>query len=287
MLPAAEPRTANRAAAVADEGQPEHRGRLRLFDSHLHIIDPRFPLVPAGAAAGEHGWVPEPFTVGDYRARMAALSVDVVGGAVVSGSFQGLDQTYLCDALRRLGAGYVGVTQLPAAASDERILALDAVGVRAVRFNLRRGGSERLERLEDLARRVFDLAGWHVEVYVDGRDLADLRPRLLALPKVVVDHLGLSREGLEVLPGMVARGVRVKASGFGRVDFDVGPALRRIAAVEPSALLFGTDLPSTRAPRPFRPDDVDLLLDALGEQTGRRVLCDNAVALYRPFAPPA
>ncbi|MDP8977422.1 MAG: amidohydrolase family protein [Actinomycetota bacterium] len=272
---------------MADHRHLDNRRPPRLFDSHLHIIDPRFPLLSAAAGAGGPGWVPEPFTVADYRARMAALPLDVVGGAVVSGSFQGLDQSYLRDALGRLGAGYVGVTQLPATVPDERILALDAAGVRAVRFNLRRGGSERLERLEELAHRVFDLVGWHVEMYVDGRDLADLRSRLVALPAVVVDHLGLSREGLDVLPELVTHGVRVKASGFGRVDFDVGSALRRIAAVEPSALLFGTDLPSTRAPRPFRPADVDLVLDALGEQMGRRVLCDNAVALYRPPAPSA
>lgn len=247
-----------------------------MIDAHLHVIDPRFPLVP------NQGYVPPRFTVADYRSRVAGLGV--VGGAVVSGSFQGHDQTYLCSALAELGPGFVGVTQLPSCVPDERVLELHRAGVRAVRFNLRRGGSERLERLEKLAHRVFDLVGWHVEVYVDGRDLGELRSRLVTLPAVVVDHLGLSREGLDVLPELVSRGVRVKASGFGRVDFDVGAALRRIAAVEPSALLFGTDLPSTRAPRPFRPDDIDRVLDALGEQTGRRVLCDNAVALYRPSA---
>src|SRR5579864_5054221 len=132
------------------------------FDSHMHIIDPRFPLIP------NQGYVPAPFTVADYRARTAAF--DVAGGAVVSGSFQGFDQTYLVEALRRLGPTFVGVTQLPATVSDEEVLALDAAGVRAVRFNARRGGSESLEHLEDLGRRVHDLAGWHVELYVDSRD---------------------------------------------------------------------------------------------------------------------
>src|SRR3954447_26063794 len=94
-----------------------------LFDAHLHIIDPRFPLVP------NQGWLPDPFTTEDYLARVAALGV--VGGAVVSGSFQGFDQTYLREALRRLGPGFVGVTQLPATASDAEILDLAAAGVRA------------------------------------------------------------------------------------------------------------------------------------------------------------
>ena len=67
---------------------------MRIFDAHFHIIDPRFPLVP------NQGYLPEPFTVDDYRSR---VSVD--GGAVVSASFQAYDQTYLVDALRVSGRG--------------------------------------------------------------------------------------------------------------------------------------------------------------------------------------
>jgi predicted TIM-barrel fold metal-dependent hydrolase len=76
-----------------------------MFDSHLHVIDPRFPLVATS------GFTPTPFTVADYRARTAGLPI--AGGAVVSGSFQGADQTYLLDALRRLGPRFVGVTRMP------------------------------------------------------------------------------------------------------------------------------------------------------------------------------
>jgi predicted TIM-barrel fold metal-dependent hydrolase len=136
--------------------------------------------------------------------------------------------------------------------------------------------------LEELAHRVFDLAGWHVELYVDSRDLSDLEARLAALPKVSIDHLGLSAEGFEVLLRLVERGVRVKATGFGRVNLDVPAALQAICSIDPSALMFGTDLPSTRAKRPFAPDDVSLVLETLGEQLGRRVLHDNAVAFYAP-----
>jgi hypothetical protein len=45
------------------------------------------------------GYLPPSFTVQDYQDR--ALHISVVGGAVVSGSFQGFDQTYLLDALHR------------------------------------------------------------------------------------------------------------------------------------------------------------------------------------------
>jgi predicted TIM-barrel fold metal-dependent hydrolase len=243
-----------------------------IFDAHLHIIDSRFPLIP------NRGYLPESFTVSDYLSH--ATSLDITAGAVVSGSFQAFDQSYLIDALQNLGPRYVGVTQLPADVADAEIHRLAAAGVRAVRFNLHRGGSAELSDLEPLARRVHDLAGWHVELYADAAVLEDIFDRLVALPRVSVDHLGLSARGLPTLLRLVEKGVRVKATGFGRVDFAVAPVLQQIAAVDPGALMFGTDLPSTRAPRPFTPADIALVREALGPELARRALFDNAAAWY-------
>ncbi|SCX40837.1 Predicted metal-dependent hydrolase, TIM-barrel fold [Klenkia marina] len=246
---------------------------MRLFDAHLHVVDPAFPLVP------NQGFVPEPFTVADYRARVAGL--DVVGGAVVSGSFQAFDQTYLLAALERLGPGFVGVTQLPADVPDAEVLRLDAAGVRAVRVNLRRGGSAPAADLDRLARRVHELAGWHTELYVDARDLAELAPVLHALPQVSVDHLGLHAHGLPDLLRLVETGAVVKATGFGRVELDVADTVRQVLAVDPRALVTGTDLPSTRARRPFTDADLDLLVAAVPEEHRDAVLELNARRLYR------
>lgn len=73
---------------VANEGRVA--GLITVFDAHLHIVDPRFPLV------ANQGFVPEPFTCDDYRRRTAGFNV--IGGAVVAGSFQGDDQAWLLDA---------------------------------------------------------------------------------------------------------------------------------------------------------------------------------------------
>ena len=146
---------------------------MRVFDAHLHVVDPRFPLVPNA------GFVPEAFPVAAYRAETDRLGV--AGGAVVSGSFQAFDTAHLVDALDRLGGAFVGVAQLPA---------------------------------------------------------------------------------------------------------DVPDALRRLVEVNPEAVVFGTDLPSTRAPRPFSPADLRLVRDALDPEAAERVLWANAVALYRPRALP-
>lgn len=247
---------------------------VRIFDAHLHIIDAAFPLT------ANNGYLPETFTCDDYRSRMHGYSL--AGGAVVSGSFQGYDQTYLVAALKKLGPAFVGVTQLPATVSDEELLELNGAGIRAVRFNFMRGGSEQVKYLDSMARRVHELAGWHVELYVDSRDLPSLYGTLVALPAVSIDHLGLAGEGFGTLLKLAERGVRVKASGFGRVDFDVRPALMKLYAANPEALLFGTDLPSTRAPRPYEDSDVALVTEALGGEKAGEVLYGNALKFYHP-----
>lgn len=247
---------------------------IPVFDSHFHIIDRRFPLVP------NQGYLPDDFTCADYLARNAGIPL--AGGAIVSGSFQAMAQDYLVDALATLGPCFVGVTQLPAAVSDEEVLRLDAAGVRAVRFNIKRGGSEGIEHLEEMAKRVHALAGWHVELYVDSRELGELEATLLRLPAVSIDHLGLSAGGFKRLLSLVEKGVRVKATGFGRVDFEVRQALKDIWSANPDALMFGTDQPSTRAPRPYLDEDLQLVLDTFDEKGARKVLYENAVAFYAP-----
>lgn len=246
----------------------------RVFDSHLHIIDPAHPLVE------NRGYLPEPFTVADYRRRVSDLGI--AGGAVVSGSFQGFDQGYLIEALRALGPGFVGVTQLPADADDARILDLDRAGVRAVRFNVARGGSADLDDLERLARRVHELAGWHAEFYIDARSIDEtLSRRIAALPAASIDHLGMHEDGLPALLRLVECGVKVKATGFGRVQLDPAAASRAVLDVDPTALMVGTDLPSTRAPRPFRDTDLALLRAVLDPSEVDAVLWGNAAAFYR------
>ena len=247
---------------------------FKVFDSHFHIIDKRFPLVP------NQGFTPDHFSCSDYVTKVQEY--DLVGGTIVSGSFQTFDQSYLLAALEELGPNFVGVTQLPETVSDEEVLKLNRVGVRGVRFNLKRGGSEGVESLERFARRVYEIAGWHVELYVDSKDLHSLFSLLVSLPLVSIAHLGLSGAGFPTLLKLVENGTVVKATGFSRVDFDVKQALKEIVSINPNALVFGTDLPSTRAPRPYSDDDFYLIVEAVGEDLARKVFYDNAINFYRP-----
>jgi predicted TIM-barrel fold metal-dependent hydrolase len=247
---------------------------MSAFDAHFHIIDPRFPLVP------NNGYLPEKFTAADYRDRVEAL--DVAGGAVVSGSFQAFDQTYLKDALAQLGPGFVGVTQIPVDTADGDILALDRAGVRAVRFNLYRGGSATLADVDTLARRVHEVAGWHSEFYLDAAELPELESTLAGLPQVSVDHLAMSDDTSGALLRLVESGTVVKATGFGRISVtDPDALMRAIVAVNPAALIFGSDLPSTRAAIPFQDSDIDRIAVAVGAEHAHAVLEGNARSFYR------
>jgi len=246
---------------------------MKIFDSHFHIIDKKYPLIQS------KGYIPPTFTISDYLTRTENLNIR--GGAIVSGSFQGFDQEYLISALNVLGENFVGVTQITMSTRDEEILRLNDAGVRAVRFNIERGGSEKIENLENLALRVFELCGWHVELYINSSKLDKIFNTISDLPSVSIDHLGLSKSGFNTLLKLVEKGVKVKATGFGRVDFYIESALKEIVSVNPDALMFGTDLPSTRAPRPFRYEDIDLIQDTFDENICKKIFYENAFSFYR------
>ena len=163
---------------------------------------------------------------------------------------------------------------------DETILSLNASGVRAVRFNLKRGGSEDISNIRSFASRVYELANWHVELYVDSSGLNDLYPVLISLPGISIDHLGLSRPGYSTVLKLAEQGVKVKATGFGRIDFDPAIAIADLYKANPDCLMFGTDLPSTRAPRPFLDSDISIITDTLGESGSAKVLFGNALDFY-------
>ena len=245
----------------------------RLFDSHCHIIDHRFPIVP------NQGYTPPNFPLEDYLAQVKPLGV--VAGAVVSGSFQANDQTYLMDILPKLGTGWVGVTQIPNDYPDAEIVKLNAIGIRAVRFNVFRGRIDSVDEIAALSKRAHAVAGWHSEIYADAAALKPHVDKLTKLPQFSIDHLGMTEEGLPVLLDLVAAGWKVKATGFGRVKMNVPKVLEAVAKKSPDALVFGTDIPSTRAQRPFLASDIDLIEKVIGPELARKAFWDNPLALYR------
>ena len=90
----------------------------------------------------------------------------------------------------------------------------------------------------------------------------------------------MHEDGLPALLRLVERGVKVKATGFGRVELDPAATIRAVVATDPTALMVGTDLPSTRARRPFRPEDLELIREVLTPEQVADVFWNNAAAFY-------
>ena len=246
---------------------------MRIFDSHFHIINPEYPLV------ANNGYLPPDFTTTDYMA--AVNQYDIVGGAVVSGSFQAFDQNYLMDALNKLGKDFYGVANIWADITPEELYLMNEANVVAVRFNVQRGGSEKIEHMESLSNFLYSNYGWHTELYIDSKELKNLRSVLENIPKFSIDHLGMSDAGLNELYYWVERGTKIKATGFGRIDMDPIAVMKTIYNIAPDALMFGTDLPSTRANIPFSGKDLNLVLNNFTESELENILYNNAKIWYQ------
>ncbi|WP_100065773.1 amidohydrolase family protein [Miniphocaeibacter massiliensis] len=249
---------------------------MKVFDAHLHIIDDKFPLQE------NNGFIPENFNIDSYKKALDSFELESVGGAIVSGSFQGYDQSYLISALSCLNShGYIGVTQLPITTTDSEIKLLHEKGVRAIRFNVFRGGSEDIIHLFTLAKRVYNLCGWSTELYIDVSKITPPQEDIiLSLPRVSIDHLGMSSKGNDTLLRLVRNGVKVKSTGFGRINFEPLNIMKEIHSISKDALLFGTDLPSTRAKRPFSSEDIKFIVNNFQKEDFERILYKNSKDWY-------
>lgn len=256
-----------------DLQSPEFLQGTDIFDAHCHIIDTRYPII------SNQGYTPPAFPLEEYQQQTRPLGV--TAGAIVSGSFQGNDQTYLRALLPRMGPRWVGVTQVASDIPDAEIASLAAIGVRALRFNLFRGSIDSVDDIVTLANRAHASGGWHTEIYADATALRPHVAKLSKLPQIVIDHMGMTEAGLPVVLDLVDAGARVKVTGFGRVSMNIPKVIESIAARNPDALMFGTDLPSTRAKRPFEVSDITLLRNVLSSQLAQKALWSNAVNLYR------
>ena len=121
------------------------------------------------------------------------------------------------------------MANIPPDITDDEVLALAAAGVRAFRINLYRGGD-----LDEIGTRAAPRRHSWAGIWRStstGRDLPKLAPRLRTAPRLVIDHLGMTRAGLPALLDLVKEGAYVKASGFGRIDHDVPKALRAVNEV--------------------------------------------------------
>lgn len=269
-------------------------------DCHCHVFGPaaRFPY------AEPRSYTPEDAPLEAYLALLDRLGC--ARGVLVQPSAYGRDNAAMLDALarepRRLRGVAVGGSELSPATLKE----WHALGVRGLRANeFRRDGKPYYQngvRLADIAPLYATMAelGWHLQLWIDTRDLPELLPALARVPAsvpVVVDHMGRMdhRHGIDH-PGFQAllRGVGEgrlwsKVSGAYRLgatapDYrEAKPFHAALVAANPANLVWGSDWPH---PRPEGPvPDAKHLLDLFLAWTPRAedrvaILSDNPARLY-------
>ena len=177
---------------------------------------------------------------------------------------------------------------------------MHAAGVRGVRFNF-------VKRLVDATPREVFMAtaervqrlGWHIVVYFEAPDLADLTLFLKQLPGiVVVDHMGrpdvtqpIDGPGFQAFANLMADmpNLWTKVSCPERLTVagppydDVVPFQRHLVEHFSDRVLWGTDWPHPNM-KSHRPDD-GLLVDTIARiaptaTLQRALLVDNPMRLY-------
>jgi predicted TIM-barrel fold metal-dependent hydrolase len=269
---------------------PKVRAPAKSCDCHFYIFGPpaRYKL------AATRGYTPAPALVPQYRAMIDTLGIERM--VIVHPSVYGTDNSCSLDAMAALGERCRMVAVVDAFVTDAQLKQMHAAGVRGVRFNLISLGGPSRNALEAIARRIAPL-GWHVQVYVQGKQLAELTPILEKLPvPVVVDHMGqimtawgLNHPSLRALRKLIDSGRGwVKLCGYrcssaGHPYADVTPLARALIGSAAERCVWGSDWPHPNISGAM-PDD-GALLDLLGawapsEAIRHKILVENPAALY-------
>lgn len=266
-------------------------------DCHCHVFGPaaRFPYAEA------RSYAPDDAPLDAYLAHLDRLGFD--RGVLVQPSAYGLDNRAMLDALTREQHRLRGVA-VGAGLDSATLQQWHAAGVRALRSNeFRRDGKPyyqngvRLADIEPLYAQLAEL-GWHLQLWIDARDLPEMAPALKREPvPVVVDHMGrMEHHHGTRHPGFQAllRGVGdgrfwAKLSGTYRLgatppDYvEAKPFHDALIAANPVNLVWGTDWPH---PRPEGPaPDAARLRDVFHAWTPdpahrQAILVDNPARLY-------
>lgn len=267
-------------------------------DTHCHVFGPaaKFPY------AEPRSYTPDDAPLEAYLAMLDRLGFD--RGVLVQPSAYGRDNTAMLDALTREPKRLRGVGVGGAELTPEILKVWHKAGVRALRANeFRRDGKPYYQNgvgLKDVEPfyPLMQKLGWHLQLWIDTRDLPELMPQLDRVPvPVVVDHMGrlehhhgTHNPGFQALLRAVAGGkFWAKLSGTYRLGatppdyLQAKPFHDALVAANPDNLVWGTDWPH---PRPEGPvPDAQRLIDVFLEWTPgttlrQAILGDNPARLY-------
>jgi predicted TIM-barrel fold metal-dependent hydrolase len=284
--------------APRDPSRPAEPPPPGACDTHAHVFGPaaRFPY------ADDRSYTPPDAPFSAYL-RM----LDTVGfarGVLVQGSAHGRDNGAMLDALARYPKRLRGVAVADAAVPPAELRRWAALGVRGLRFNhffrdgaLHYRGGIPLAAAAALAPTMAEL-GWHIQLWIDVKDLPDTIPFLtsLGLP-VVIDHMGrtdasagTATAGFQSLLRLLGDGqCWVKLSGAHRLsrmapDYpDARPFHEALVRANAERLVWGSDWPHPRMEGEM--PDAGRLFELFRHwtpdaDTRRRILVDNPARLY-------
>jgi 2-pyrone-4,6-dicarboxylate lactonase len=264
-------------------------------DAHCHVFGPaaQFPFAP------ERKYTP----CDASKEHLFALR-DFLGlerNVIVQATCHGVDNRAVVDALLASNGRARGIATVTRNVTDQELLALDAAGVRGVRFNFVKRLVDTTPRdiLYEIAHRIAPL-GWHVVIYFEAADLPELYEFFASLPTiVVVDHMGRPDvtkpvEGSEfqlfvrLMSGHPNVWSKVtcpdRLSRVGPPQYeDVVPFARYLIENFPDRVLWGTDWPHPNL-KGHMPDDGQLLdfvpRIAPTAALQRKLLVENPSRLY-------
>jgi 2-pyrone-4,6-dicarboxylate lactonase len=267
-------------------------------DTHAHVFGPaaRFPY------ADDRSYTPPDAPLDKYLGMLDTLGF--ARGVLVQGSAHGGDNSAMLDALALHPKRLRGV-----AVADENVPAAElrrwaALGVRGLRFNhffrdgqLHYRGGIPLSVARTLAPVMKEL-GWHLQLWIDVKDLPETIPLLTTIGvPVVIDHMGRTdaragtgTAGFQSLLRFLGDGnCWVKLSGAHRLsraapDYaDARPFCEALVRANPEYLVWGGDWPHPRMDGDM--PDVGHLLDLFqqwtpDQATRHRILVRNPARLY-------
>jgi predicted TIM-barrel fold metal-dependent hydrolase len=266
------------------------------WDTHFHVLGPqaKYPYSPT-----------RKYTPPDAPLDQALAFHDKLGvarGLVVHANTHGFDNAVDLDAAARSNGRYLAVVRLDGRATRDGCRRLHEQGARGVRFafNPQHGGTLDQQVFEHVLGCI-DGLGWFVELHFEGAALAGLRTWLEGIPAtVVIDHIGrvdvsqgLEQEPFGILCELMQRpNFWSKVSGADRLTKqgppyeDVAPFFRKLAAIAPERLIWGSDWPHTGVFDAKRmPDDGALLNFIAGcfeAKDIQKILVDNPNRLLKP-----
>jgi predicted TIM-barrel fold metal-dependent hydrolase len=267
-------------------------------DTHAHVFGPadRFPY------AEDRSYTPPDAPLQKYLGMLDAIGF--TRGVLVQGSAHGRDNSAMLDALTREPKRLRGVAVADTSVSSADLRHWHQLGVRGLRFNhffrdgqLHYRGGVPLSEARMLAPVMEDL-GWHLQLWIDVKDLPQTIPILksLGLP-IVIDHMGRTdaragtgTEGFQSLLRAVDEGwCWAKLSGAHRLsqnapDYaDAQPFHGALIDANPERLVWGGDWPHPRVEGEM-PDAGRLFelfqLWTPDQATQHRILVTNPAELY-------